>query len=161
MNYPFPTAADDERYLELGIEPVHYSTHQMDAAATAWTELSAVPAQSETFVRLLAVRHGSVAEATVLWDALLHHLQNGLRQYTERSAHYYVQRYGQQMLSARSCSRAMANLVKAGMLVLWPQKKNVASRFRLDWVALHLAIAAMPTQSGRIPGLAAQVESNP
>lgn len=158
MTYPFPTAADDERHRELGLEPVHYSADQLDAAASAWEVLCAEPANSDTFVRLLAVREGSVAEATVLWDALVHHRKQGLRQYTDRSARHYVQRYGRQMLSERSCSRAITDLLQAGLLVSWPQKKNVASRIRLDWVALHIELQQLTSTPCVLPGLDAEVE---
>lgn len=158
MTYPFPTAADDERYLELGIEPAHYPSDALDSAAQAWAVFSAGPATSDFFVQLLAIREGSVAEATVLWDAAIHHRNSGLRQYTDRSARYYVQRYGRQMLSERSCSRAITDLLENGLLVSWPQKKNVASRIRLDWVALHLELRDLASTPCVLPGLDGQAE---
>ena len=153
MTYPFPTAADDERHRVLGLEPVHYSVDQLDSAVTAWGECCAAPTGSDTFVRLLAVREGSVAEATVLWDVLAHHRKQGLRQYIDRSGRYYINRFGRRMLSERSCSRAMSVLIECGLLVSWPQKKNMAHRVRLDWVALHLDLSEVQVTMPVVPGL--------
>jgi hypothetical protein len=49
-------------------------------------------------------------------------------------------------------------LLECGLLVSWPQKKNVASRIRLDWVTLHLELSQLKAAPCVLPGLDGQAE---
>lgn len=151
MAYPFPTPGDDEMQSKLGIEPPAYDPERLEAAAHSWVVWNAAPAGPGLFIRLLAICEGSVAEATVLWDAVRAHQTQGLKRYLERSARHYLQRYGQTMLSERSCRRAIHDLCEAGYLVPWPQAKSSGQRFRLDWVLLADRLQALVGVA--LPGL--------
>ena len=151
MSYPFPTAADEELFSRFGIEPRSYTEEQLDSASQAWDALRISGLTPSLFVSLIAVCEGSLAEATVLWDGLRLHFQDGLKQFQERSGRYYIARYSTTFLSERSCQRAFTDLADAGLIILWPRSRTIGQKFRVDWVELSLRLQGL--KDSQLPGL--------
>lgn len=149
--YPFPTPGHDELQSRFGIEPRSYSESELATAATRWDEFLLRGQSAQMFIQLVAVCEGSLAEATVLWDALRAHREVGLQRYLERSSRHYGHLYAQSFLSGRSCRRAFEALADVGLIVLWPQAKTVGHKFRVDWVDLSQRLEQI--EELRLPGV--------
>lgn len=149
-NYPFPHGDDDELLKRFNIALRVYSDEQLEAAATSWTEFCSGRLDSTVFVKLVAVCEGSLAEATVLWDALLTHRNWSLKYWQETAATQYVKKYGTTFGSRQRYSEALEQLGKAELLVHWPVSANVPRKFRLDWIELSERLAEV---SNKLPGL--------
>ena len=63
-------------------------------AAIPWDEFSKADLNSETFVKLIFVCDGQLAEATILWDLLTFHKARGLDVFRKMSAANYHDEYG-------------------------------------------------------------------
>lgn len=149
-SYPFPDGEDNELKKIFNIDLREYSKEQKDAAAASWSEFCRNQLDAQMFVKLIAICEGSLAEATVLYDALWFHRKYGLKKFQERSAIYFINKYGKDFFVERTLRRGMQQLGESGLLVHWPVSTGFSRKFRIDWIELSDRLILV---SKKLPGL--------
>lgn len=119
-------------------------------AAIPWDEFSKADLNSETFVKLIFVCDGQLAEATILWDLLAFHKARGLEAFRKMSAADYHAEYGKEIGMDRSIQQSIRNLTVDDLIEQAQVVRNMPRKFRLNWVALSHKLAAV---NNKLPGL--------
>ena len=119
-------------------------------AAIPWDEFSKADLNSETFVKLIFVCDGQLAEATILWDLLAFHKARGLDVFRKMSAADYHSEYGTDVGNERAIRRANESLANYELIEQAQVVRNMPRKFRLNWVALSHKLVAV---NNKLPGL--------
>lgn len=119
-------------------------------AAIPWDEFSKADLNSETFVKLIFVCDGQLAEATILWDLLVFHKARGLEKFRKMSATDYHSEYGTEIGSVRSIRDAVTSVTNDDLIEQAQVVRNMPRKFRLNWVALSHKLVAV---NNKLPGL--------
>jgi hypothetical protein len=119
-------------------------------AAIPWDEFAKADLSSETFVKLIFVCDGQLAEATILWDLLSFHKTRGLDVFRKMSAADYHTEYGKEIGTDWSIRKANRDLGAFDLIEQAQVVRNMPRRFRLNWVALSHKLVAV---NNKLPGL--------
>jgi hypothetical protein len=119
-------------------------------AAIPWDEFSKADLNSETFVKLVFVCDGQLAEATILWDLLAFHKARGLDVFRKMSAADYHAEYGKEIGMDRSIQQSIKNLTVDDLIEQAQVVRNMPRKFRLNWVALSHKLVAV---NNKLPSL--------
>ncbi len=119
-------------------------------AAIPWDEFAKADLSSETFVKLIFVCDGQLAEATILWDLLSFHKTRGLDVFRKMSAADYHAEYGKEIGMDRSIQQSIKNLTGDDLIEQAQVVRNMPRKFRLNWVALSHRLVAV---NNKLPGL--------
>lgn len=119
-------------------------------AAIPWDEFSKADLNSETFVKLIFVCDGQLAEATILWDLLTFHKARGLDVFRKMSAANYHDEYGTDVGNERAIQRSIRNLTVDDLIEQAQVVRNMPRKFRLNWVALSHKLVAV---NNKLPSL--------
>lgn len=119
-------------------------------AAIPWDEFAKADLSSETFVKLIFVCDGQLAEATILWDLLSFHKTRGLDVFRKMSAADYHAEYGKEIGMDRSIQQSIKNLTGDELIEQAQVVRNMPRKFRLNWVALSHKLVAV---NNKLPGL--------
>ncbi len=119
-------------------------------AAIPWDEFAKADLSSETFVKLIFVCDGQLAEATILWDLLSFHKTRGLDVFRKMSAADYHAEYGKEIGMDRSIQQSIKNLTGDDLIEQAQVVRNMPRKFRLNWVALSHKLVAV---NNKLPGL--------
>ncbi len=119
-------------------------------AAIPWDEFAKADLSSETFVKLIFVCDGQLAEATILWDLLSFHKTRGLDVFRKMSAGDYHAEYGTDVGNERAIRRANESLANYELIEPAQVVRNMPRKFRLNWVDLSHKLVAV---NNKLPGL--------
>ncbi|WP_310615323.1 hypothetical protein [Limnohabitans sp.] len=119
-------------------------------AAIPWDEFAKADLSSETFVKLIFVCDGQLAEATILWDLLSFHKTRGLDVFRKMSSTDYHDQYGTEIGTDRSIQRSIRTLTVDDLIEQAQVVRNMPRKFRLNWVALSHRLVAV---NNKLPGL--------